>query len=353
MKTIEVIAKNHFEKKIILDKNHTYEKSFRHIKHNFYKKQIQKINEFNKDVNLLDCDNNNIPKIINLTCKDKKNITNPIWNECLNKIKGMYHDYKIFIYDNHDIYKIIELFDKKNLDFIKKIVIGATLADIFRYLILYLRGGYYFDMDCQPIKHINQLSNLHFHGDDNNKFYICSKNKKIINSSCEFHENPCNNYNVININNEKNTFHCLGHKYITKNTNIITGYEFDATWNKNIIDNHLEKHKWVDNNIGICQWFIASKPTQSLFLHCYKNSLNNLKKLELNKNNSEYHFQVINGTGPLFFTKIINKFIKENESFKNNIAVFPTDFFCCGSGGTVPQTKNTFVKHMFTGTWLK
>jgi mannosyltransferase OCH1-like enzyme len=353
MKTIDELSKRHFDKKIILDKNHTYEQSLKHVKNIIYKKEQQKKNNFNKNINLLDCDNNNIPKIIHLTCKDKTNITNPIWIECLNKIKNMYSNYKIIIYDNNDIYKIIETFDKKNLGFIKSIVIGATLADVFRYFIMYLRGGYYFDLDCEPIKHINDLSNVSFHGDHNNNVYVYPINRKIIDSSCYFYSNPCNNCKIINLNNRQRTYQCLGHKYINNETNIIVGYEYDKIWNKNIIYNHKEKNKWVDNNIGICQWFIAAKPNQLLFLCCYKKSIENLKKIELNKNKSSFHYDVINGTGPLFFTKIINQFIKQDKSFKNNIAIFPTDYFCCGSGNTVPFTKNTFIKHQYSGSWLK
>jgi mannosyltransferase OCH1-like enzyme len=353
MKTIDELSKRHFDKKIILDKNHTYEESLKHVKTNVYEKQMQKINEFNNNVDLLNCDNNNMPKIIHLTCKDKTKITNPIWIECFNKIKNMYSDYNIIIYDNNDIYKIVETFDKKNLHFIKNIVIGATLADIFRYLILYFRGGYYFDFDCEPIKHISQLSNTHFHGDNNNNIYIYPKNKRLLNSSCDFYCNPCNNCKNININNEVVTYKCLGHNYINKQTNIIVGYEFEKTWNQNIIDKESEKDKWMDNNIGICQWFIGSKPNQSLFLHCYKKSLENLKHIDLNKNNKNFHYQVINSTGPLFFTKMINSYFKKNNLFKNNIAIFPSDFFSCGSGNSVPFTKNSFVKHRYTGSWLK
>ena len=55
------------------------------------------------------------------------------------------HVMQLLTDDNKDIYDIIEIFDKKRLDIIKQIKIGAVLADIFRYLILYLRGGYYSD----------------------------------------------------------------------------------------------------------------------------------------------------------------------------------------------------------------
>jgi mannosyltransferase OCH1-like enzyme len=353
MQTIEQLALKHYNKQKVLDNTYTYEKSLKYIKHHSYKKQMEKIDTFNKNINLLDRDNNNIPKIIHLTCKDKNKITNKIWIECLNKIRQMYHDYKIIIYDNNDIYKITETFDKKNLGFIKNITIGATLADLFRYFILYTRGGYYFDLDCEPTKHIKHLSEMQYHGDNKNLLYIYNKNAKLTNNSCDFYSNPCTNCKNINTTNVKNTYKCLGHNYINKETNIIVGYEYDKTWNQNVINNALEKHKWVDNNIGICQWFIGAKPLQPLFLRCYKKSIINLKNIKLNQNSPNYHYDVINGSGPLFFTKMINKFIAEDQLFKNSIAIFPADYFCCGSGGTVPNTKNTFVRHKFTGSWLK
>ena len=66
----------------------------------------------------------------------------------------MYTDYEIIIYDNNDIYNIVEKNFPEYLGKIKQITIGAVLADIFRYLILYLEGGIYLDLDCDPIKHI-------------------------------------------------------------------------------------------------------------------------------------------------------------------------------------------------------
>ena len=77
-----------------------------------------------------------IPKKIHLTCKDKNNIDNIIWKECLENYKLIYPDYEIIIYDNEDIYKIIENNFPEYLEKIKQIKIGAIVADIFRYLIL-------------------------------------------------------------------------------------------------------------------------------------------------------------------------------------------------------------------------
>ena len=57
-----------------------------------------------------------IPKKIHLTCKDKNNIDNRIWKECLQKYRLLYHDYEIIIYDNEDIYnnKHLELHHRNN-----------------------------------------------------------------------------------------------------------------------------------------------------------------------------------------------------------------------------------------------
>jgi hypothetical protein len=131
-------------------------------------------------------------------------------------------------------------------------------------------------------------------------------------------------------------------------------YEFEKTWHREL-PKSSEKHLWVDNNIGICQWFIGAKEKQKLFLECYKKALHNIKNVNF-ENKDNYHFNVINSTGPLFFTKVINKHMNTYPEFSKNICILPSDYFCCGSGfgnSSVPSTKNKFIEHKFTGTWLK
>jgi mannosyltransferase OCH1-like enzyme len=352
MSDFENAIKKLFTEKVIENKNYTLNDAIIEITNKRKEKYNKKLLLFNENMNNIPLDENNMPKIIHFTCKNKNNIDNPIWIECFKKYKNMYPDYKIIIYDNNDIYNIINTFNKKNIDFVKNITTGAVLADIFRYLILYLRGGYYSDFDCEPVKRINKLSEIQYHGDQNNNLYIYPRNSKLPNNEWDFHENPCNHNGLILRDINKNTYKCLGHKYITNETNIIVGYEFEKTWHKEMIVGN-NKNKWTDNNIGICQWFIGSKPQERLFLTCYKKSISNIKNIQLNKNNKDYHYDVINGSGPLFFTKVINKFISEDPSFKNKIAIFPCDYFCCGSFEKVPNTKNKFIQHKFTGTWLK
>jgi mannosyltransferase OCH1-like enzyme len=318
---------------------------------NFIKKiKNHKLVQFNKQLLEISRDENGIPKIIHLTCKNKQYIEG-VYKNCLQKIKHMYTDYKILIYDNNDIYDIVNFFDEKNLDSIGNINIGAVLADIFRYLILYLRGGYYMDLDCEPIKHIKHLSSINYHGNNENYFKIV-KNSKIKDSTCEFLEQICENCDIINKYGYFDLYKCKGHQFIKKHTNIILGYEFNNYWHKNT---EFLTNKWSHNEIGVSQWFMACKPYQPFFLYCYKKSLKRATKYlnDINTNDENYHFKVINSTGPLFFTKMIDEFSKKDPIFNNNITILPADYFCYGSGNTVPYTKNCFIKHQYAGSWLK
>ena len=344
---------NYLINKLQIDNSYTYEKAENEVIKKLHEKNDKKILEFNKNIEYK-YDSNNIPKIIHFTLKDKKNIDNPIWKECFNNYIRMYPDYRIVIYDDNDIFNIINYFDKKNIDLIKNIKKGAILADIFRYLILYLRGGYYSDMDCFPIKRIDKLSEIQYHGDSNNNITIYPFNSKLPHQACDFYNSPCDNCILISKTNNTKVLNCQGHNYINNETSIIVCYEFEKTWHRELIRSN-QKHLWTDNNIGICQWFIGAKQKQKLFLECYKKSLHNIKGVNF-ENKDNFHFNVINSTGPLFFTKVINKYINKYPNFNKQICILPSDYFCCGSGfgnSFIPSTKNKFVEHKFTGSWLK
>lgn len=348
--SFEECVNNYLKYRLQIDNTYTYEEAEAYIIKKLHEKTEKKIFKFNKNIEYT-FDANNMPKLIHFTVKDKNNIDNHIWRECLNEYIKMYPDYKILVYDNDDIYNIIKYFDKKNLQLIMSIKKGALLADIFRYLILYLRGGYYSDMDCFPVKRIDKLNEIQYHGDCYNNLYIYPISSKLSNSECDFYKNPCNNCKLKSANYKKLTYNCSGHRYINADTNIIVGYEFEKTWHSKLIHSN-EKNLWTDNNIGICQWFIGSKPREKLFIECYKKSVKNVSKIDFN-DKTNYHFNVINSTGPLFFTKVINKYLVKNIDFKNKITILPCDYFCCGSYDKVPSTKNKFIQHKFTGSWLK
>ena len=293
----------------------------------------------------------NIPKKIHLTCKDKNNIGNVIWKKCLEKYKLIYPDYEIIIYDNEDIYNIIQKYHPEYLYKIKQIRTGAILADIFRYLILYLEGGIYSDFDCEPIKRIDKLLSPNFkyyHGDKNrdNNYWIYETKGEIVNTEWDFTHNICDNCQVINNKNNPIHMKCLGHSM--GNISTILGYEFHSDF----IGSHVtDNNKWCYNKVGICQWFIITEPNQDIFIKMFNNIMNNIDTIikikKKKQNDDEYHYNIINTTGPLAFTKVVM------NNLTDKIKILPCDFFCFGSwNSAVPKTRNSYVKHHFTATWL-
>lgn len=294
-----------------------------------------------------------IEKIIHLTCKDKNNINNQTWIDCYNEYKKIYSDYTIIIYDNNDIYNIIEEYYPQHINKIKKIKIGCILADIFRYLILYLKGGIYSDMDCMPLKKIDTLLDekfTYYHGGNDNKFYIYKNNNKIINKGWDFYHNICNNHKLIQKKNTLDAYSCLGHT-IPTTTSVLLCYEFHSDWLSTIKTTNnillLKDDKWTYKNVGISQWFMIAEPKQDIFLKAFLKCIDNIDTLiNLDKNNN-YHYNVINNCGPLFFTKIVL------DNITDKICILPSDFFCCEAWDhNVPMTKNSYIKHLFTKSWI-
>ena len=288
-----------------------------------------------------------IPKKIHMTCKDKGNITDPVWIKCLEKIHKMYQDYEIIIYSDNDIYDIVEKHYPEHLEKIKKIKVGAVLADTFRYLILYLEGGIYFDMDCEPIKKLDDIfSETYYHGDKDrdNQYYIYPPNIRINNRQWDFYHNPCNNCKLIS-NGMIKSYQCLGHR--VKPSQTLLCYEFEETW----MYRHplLKDPRWTYKNVGICQWFLASAPKQDIFIKGYLSCISHIDTMiSLDKRDPEYHFKVIGSSGPLNFTKIVM------DNLTDDINILPSDFFCAGSAcGLVPETPNAYLIHRYTNSWGK
>lgn len=310
-----------------------------------------------------------IPKIIHLTCPDKHNIDNPIWKKCLEEYKSMYSDYEIIIYDDNDIFNIIEEHFPNYFEKIKRIKKGAVLADLFRYLILYIKGGIYSDLDCFPIKRIDELLNPNFkyyHGTNENIYFIYSNKQKIINNEWDFYYNICNNCKKISQKNQNYPIkmQCLGHSLQDFST--ILGYEFHSDYHPSDLVND---NKWCYKNVGICQWFIITEPKQDIFAKIFNNILRNLDNIldglaiidnaEINNESDisrediqKLHSNVIKTTGPTAFTKVVM------DNLNDKIKILPCDFFCSGSGDMpgfsepVPLTKNSYIKHLFTASWL-
>jgi hypothetical protein len=140
---------------------------------------------------------------------------------------------------------------------------------------------------------------------------------------------------------------CLGHKIDIENTSTILCYEFNKDWihDKNFLNNSKSCYK----NVCVCQWFMVSEPKQEIFLKMFMYCMSIIDDLiNINKNNRSYFDDVLNGCGPVAFTRIVI------DNLSDKVVILPSDFFCTGAGcGSVPDTKNKFVKHHYTASWLK
>lgn len=242
------------------------------------------------------------PSIIHMTCKNKHVIEDKFWEQCYKKTKLINKNHTIKLYDDADIHNLIKKHFPDDIEIVKKIEKGAILADVFRYLILYLEGGIYSDMDCMPLKPIDDLFNDHL------------------------------------INEKINIIVC---KEWWKHPNVF-------------------KNKY--NNNRLCQWYMITKPKQKIFLDCYKECIKNInndhlqiKKLREKRMTSntaywKYIGSVMGYTGPILFAQIINKTLPND-----NLCILPSDYFCPGSGpkGDVHITKNSYIKHLFTASWTR
>jgi len=87
----------------------------------------------------------NIPKIIIQTTK-----SNEVSNACYSAIQtfiDLNPEYEYKLYDDNDCIEFIKThFDDQVLNTYNKLIPGAYKADLFRYCILYITGGCYFDI---------------------------------------------------------------------------------------------------------------------------------------------------------------------------------------------------------------
>ena len=109
--------------------------------------------KFNEIKNDLD----KIPKNIILTWKNSYEIPNYV----INKWKILNPEFTIKFFDDE---QIIKFFKKEYNDnyilFFNNIKFGRYKSDFFRYCYLYKYGGYYFDIDIEPILPINNIIDI-------------------------------------------------------------------------------------------------------------------------------------------------------------------------------------------------
>jgi hypothetical protein len=202
-------------------------------------------------------------------------------------------------------------------------------------------------MDCEPIKKIDDLLSNNFkyyHGCESrdNNFFIYKKNINLIDKRWDSYDNKCNNSNLISNGDKFDTYKCIGHNI--GNPSTILCYEVNNEWFTEI--------NWSYKDVVISQWFIITESKQDIFLKMFLYCMERLDVLiYLDKDKPSFHYDVINNCGPLAFTKIVL------DNLTDKICILPSEFFCStlhtGSFTFVPKTRNSYVKHLYTASWLK
>ncbi|WP_316359513.1 glycosyltransferase family 32 protein [Candidatus Neptunichlamydia sp. REUL1] len=72
----------------------------------------------------------------------------------LNVWKKMCPDWEMHYYSDAKIFDFFKVHFPEYLSDLSKITLGAVLADVFRYAVLYIDGGMYTDIDTIPLKKI-------------------------------------------------------------------------------------------------------------------------------------------------------------------------------------------------------
>lgn len=98
----------------------------------------------------------NIPSNIILTWKDKN-----IPNHIIEKWQNLNKNYNILFFTDDDIIDFLDnTYGKLFCEFFSKIPFGRYKADFFRLCYLYKHGGYYVDVDIEPVLSIDSILDI-------------------------------------------------------------------------------------------------------------------------------------------------------------------------------------------------
>jgi mannosyltransferase OCH1-like enzyme len=189
----------------------------------------------------------------------------PKMRECVEKLKKDNPEFEHHLYDIEDCRKFIgKHFDKEVLDAYDKLKPLAYKADLWRYCVLYKKGGIYLDIkyQCEPGFKLIELTDK--------EYYVL--------------ERPYINTNIS----------------IKKNIKMINKYNYLK---------NIDKTLWI-NNIGIYNALIVCKPKNKLIFQCIQQCIQNIK-------NNFYGYNFLHPTGPSLIGDIFNKYfsLKNIELF--------------------------------------
>jgi mannosyltransferase OCH1-like enzyme len=124
-------------------------------------------------------------------------------NKCVQKLKDTNPEFNYYLFDDDDCRIFIKkYFSKDVLNSFDKLIPGAYKADLWRYCVLYIKGGIYLDIKFCPVNNFKLLNLI-------NKEYFC---KDIPSSGSGI-------YNAIIISKPKNRLLLTAINTIVKNVN--------------------------------------------------------------------------------------------------------------------------------------
>lgn len=172
---------------------------------------------------------------------------------CINHLKRENPEFEHHLYDDNDCINFIKSnYDREVVDAFEKLLPGAYKADLFRYCILYKKGGVYLDIK-----------------------YKCEPGFKLITLTDKEHfvlERPCLSTNPVY--NE------------SVEDNIINSNNFIDNFSK-----YIDPAIWEDKKIGIYNALMICKANNPVLLGCIHKIVENVK-------NRNYGYSPIYVTGP-------------------------------------------------------
>ena len=244
-----------------------------------------------------------IPRVIHMTCASKHNIDRPLWRDCLAKWRALHPDYEVRVRDDRDVEEFIHQHAPHVLARWKAMPIGAVKADVYRYLVLFVEGGVYSDMDCEPLKSIESLRAQ----------YDTPGGPPPVVLSAEVSEEHHSRARV------PGTF------------NLLRG-----------------DRRWSFRGLCLCQWCAMAAPGSKAMEQAFLVSVGGLGRVSnaLGKGRVD-HEMVTSSTGPVAMTRAI----LSSPPTRAGVRIISSEFFCAGSHGCVPLTKKAYVKHHFSASW--
>lgn len=196
--------------------------------------------------------------------------------ECVEKLKQDNPEFKHHLYDDEDCRTFIKNnFDRKVLNAFDSLIPGAYKADLWRYCILYKKGGIYLDVKFQ-----------------------CENGFKLI----EMAKSP-ENYVLDRPFSSKR----MPLKHELNLVNIPNYYD--------IVYNKIDTNFWKNKKIGIYNAVMASKPNNPVLKQC-------IDKIVENVNKQYYGYNALYPTGPgllsdIYFGEDIRTKIKKIKYFNS------------------------------------